>query len=258
MDNLTVIIPVHSTHVESFDEYLKKALDSIDQSVIKPSHTLLVAGDENVKNDLNTFTDYNFDVVVNDGNTNYQAQVNFGINHVKTEYFTVLEFDDAVSPIYFSNLQKYLEAYGDEVDIFVPLIKDVNEDGEFVGFSNDAAWAYEFTQEHGLIDLDTLKDYPNFSPNGIVMRVEDYKDIGGFKENIVFTFNYEFLMRATYYNYKIMVIPKIGYIHTNMRKGSLFYNFKYDENQALNPDQAKYWMEKAQNEYYFTQDREID
>jgi hypothetical protein len=45
-----------------------------------------------------------------------------------------------------------------------------------------------------------------------------FKTIGGYKPSIKLTFNYEFLLRFTNTGRNIMVIPKMGYKHTNMRQ----------------------------------------
>ena len=56
-----------------------------------------------------------------------------------------------------------------------------------------------------------------------------------------------------------MVIPKFGYKHMNMRPGSLFWEYKNstDANIKLEADEGKFWMDVAQKEYFFTEDRNI-
>jgi hypothetical protein len=90
----------------------------------------------------------------------------------------------------------------------------------------------------------------------MVIRKETFLDYGGFKESMKLTFVYEFLMRMTYNSAIIRTIPKIGYKHTNMRLGSIFWNYKFGES-PLSPDEAKFWLEVAKKEYFFIQDREI-
>ena len=70
-------------------------------------------------------------------------------------------------------------------------------------------------------------------------------------------FVYEFLLRATYNDKKIMTIPKVGYKHTNMRENSLFWNYRNKEQELVNPDEAKFWIDAAKKEYFFTTDRGI-
>ena len=53
-----------------------------------------------------------------------------------------------------------------------------------------------------------------------------------------------------------MTIPRLGYKHTNMRPGSIFWNYKYGENK-LSPEEVKFWIQTAKREYFFTDDRVI-
>ena len=50
-----------------------------------------------------------------------------------------------------------------------------------------------------------------------------------------------------------MVIPKLGYKHTNNRSGSLFDHYK----NTIDVMESKFWLNKAKKEYFFTEDREI-
>ena len=77
------------------------------------------------------------------------------------------------------------------------------------------------------------------------------------KSSIKLTFNYEFLLRATYNDCVIMSIPKVGYKHTNQRTNSLFWDYKFKTDVKLNPEEAQFWVELAKKEYFFTSDREI-
>ena len=54
-----------------------------------------------------------------------------------------------------------------------------------------------------------------------------------------------------------MSIPKVGYKHTNQRVSSLFWDYKFNNDMKLNPEEAKFWVELAKKEYFFTTDREI-
>jgi hypothetical protein len=53
-----------------------------------------------------------------------------------------------------------------------------------------------------------------------------------------------------------MTIPKLGYKHTNMREGSIFWNYKFGEEQMLE-DEVKFWVQTAKKEYFFVDDRNI-
>jgi hypothetical protein len=263
--NLTVIIPVHSvanTETKTFDELFDTALSSINANEIKPEKVLIVrcnCMDVDAKLSTIDFSKYdlNIEIIANDGETDYQTQINFGARHVETEYMSILEFDDEVSPTWYKNVDEHIKAYGD-VEMFLPIINDVTEDGNFIGLSNEAVWAYNFTDTLGQLDLDTLLEYPNISPCGMVIKTQIYNEINGLKQ-IKLTFNYEFLLRFLKNGYRIMVIPKIGYKHVNMRVLSLFWLYKNSASveDKIEPKEALFWMETAKKEYLFNDDRYI-
>ena len=77
------------------------------------------------------------------------------------------------------------------------------------------------------------------------------------KPSIRLTFVYEFLLRATYNDFRIMTIPRIGYKHVNMRENSLFWDYKNNPKERITPEEASFWVEQAKKEYFFTYDRVI-
>lgn len=90
----------------------------------------------------------------------------------------------------------------------------------------------------------------------MVFRKNIFEDYGGFKKSMKLTFVYELLLRLTYNTVKFMTIPRIGYKHSNMREGSIFWDYKYGNNQ-LTQDEVKFWIDSAKKEYYFKEDRNI-
>ena len=108
----------------------------------------------------------------------------------------------------------------------------------------------------GYLTNDTLNDYTNFQTAGMVIRKRAIDDFGGFKPSIKLTFSYEFLLRMTYNSVSILTIPRLGYKHTNMREGSLFWNYKNGES-VLTDDEVKFWLQTAKKEYFFVDDRSI-
>jgi hypothetical protein len=54
-----------------------------------------------------------------------------------------------------------------------------------------------------------------------------------------------------------MTIPKLGYKHTNMREGSLFWNYKFGQEKMLD-EEVKFWVQSAKKEYFFKEDRTIN
>ncbi len=60
----------------------------------------------------------------------------------------------------------------------------------------------------------------------------------------------------TYNSNKIMTIPRIGYKHTNMREGSLFWSYKNGD-ERMTDNEVTFWLDTAKKEHFFTTDRNI-
>ena len=177
--------------------------------------------------------------------------INF-IEKCDTEWFSILELDDEYSNIWFKNVIEYRAAHTN-VDIFMPIVIDVNENNEFIGFTNEAVWAQSFSDELGILDNNALLAYQNFNIDGFVMKKSMYDEFGGFKPSIKLTFITEFLLRMTFKDARVMIIPRFGYKHVNQRKDSLFATYK----ETIDPVEARWWLATAKKEYYFPNDRKI-
>lgn len=276
--NITVILPIVSTDnldyivtsigedgkpVQNTANYLNTALNSITTQKALPEEVLIVVApetntdiiNEKIKESVNS-DKVNFRIIVNDGeNTNFQSQVNFGAEEVKTEYFSILEVDDQYATIWFDNVVKYRKWY--DVDVSLPLCLDVNTDGKFLHFTNEPVWAKDFSDKQGFLDNDSLLNFPNFQLSGGIIKTESYKSVGGLKPTLKLQFIYEFLLRMSYYDKKMMTIPKLGYRKTNMRPGSLFHGYYHVEETKMTPVEARFWFNTARKESYFKKDREI-
>jgi hypothetical protein len=256
MNNITVILPVHELNDETKNLF-SISIESVKQQIVRPDYLLIVTpkGTETSKYlksfDYGDFKD-SVTILENDGETDFSSQINFGVKNAKTDWVSFLEFDDEYSNIWFKNVVEYIEKHND-VEIFMPIVIDVNSNGEFIGFTNEAVWAQSFSDELGVLDNNALLAYQNFNIDGIVMKKDLFDSFGGFKSNIKLTFIYEFLLRMTFKAVKTMVIPKFGYKHVNQREGSLFSSYK----ETIDPVEARWWLAQAKKEYYFTKDREI-
>jgi len=259
--NITVIIPIHKIN-ENEKDYFAKAISSIDKQKLLPKEILLVIPkDENLRKTIESY-EYGgnikdlVNIVENNGETDFCSQINFGVSKVKTELFSVLEMDDEYSIIWFDNVIRYIGHYKD-VDAFLPIVLDTNTEGNFLHFTNEAVWAKDFSDTLGMLDNDSLLNFPNFQLSGGVYNKETFESVGGLKPSIKLQFNYEFFLRMTYYDKKIMTIPKLGYRKTNMRPNSLFYDYYHNETKKMLPDEARFWFNTAKKECYFKQDRGI-
>jgi hypothetical protein len=248
--DITVIVPVHELN-DVTENLFKNAVTSVYEQTEVP-HLLIVATPNTYDKVVELTTNHDCEVIKNEGHSDFSSQVNYGVEHTKTTWFSVLEFDDEYANIWFKNVVKYQAAYP-EVDLFLPIIIDVNEQNQFVGFSNEAVWANSFSDVLGVLDNNAVLTYQGFNIDGMVMKKETYLNNGGFKKNLKLTFLYEFLLRMTFKDVKTMVIPKFGYKHTNQRTGSLFHDLQSE----MNPVEANWWLAQAKKEYYFDKDREI-
>jgi hypothetical protein len=241
-----------------FTDFFDKAIQSIHTQTVGINEVVIVhSGEESLSNFLNNyeFSGLTVNIYHNEGKTDFGSQLNFGVSKAKSKWVSILEFDDEYASIWFKNVKIYMEAYP-EMDAFLPIVVDVDSKGVFAGFTNEATFAANFTQEMGVLTNDILQEYQNFQTSGIILKKDIFISTGGFKPSIKLTFSYEFLLRLTYNSTPVMTIPRLGYKHTNLREGSIFWNYKYDDNK-ITEDEVKFWLQTAKKEYFFTTDRKI-
>lgn len=254
MSSISLIVPVHKLE----ENYLNACIQSIKNQKDIPDEVIFVtSNDNNLKDYLNNydFGDLSESVRILENDTNdysFQAQMNYGVKESKSEYFTFLEYDDEMSPIWVKNSKEYIKHYP-EVGVFLPIIYETDENGRFISFTNESVWAKDFSEVSGYLDNNVLQRVQNFNFDGMVVKKEVYEEYGGLKSNMKLTFTYEFLLRMTYFSVPVMVIPRLGYKHTNNREGSLFVEYK----TTIDVLESKFWVNKAKKEYFFTEDREI-
>jgi glycosyltransferase involved in cell wall biosynthesis len=254
--NISVILPVHELTEETNPMFLN-AIKSVEQQTVKPDELVIVIPKgSDIAKYIKT-VDFGeikgiVSVVENDGETDFASQVNYGVSKAKSEWVSFLELDDEYSSIWFKNVLEYTKAHTN-VELFMPLVVDVDSKGSFVGFTNEAVWATGFSDELGVLDLNALLMYQNFNIDGIVIKKSIFESYGGFKPSIKLTFIYEFLLRMTFKDVKVMTIPRFGYKHVNQRPGSLFDSYK----NTIDPAEARWWLSQAKKEYYFDKDRKI-
>ena len=256
--SLSIILPIKSSKVKDFEEYFNKAIESIKTQQIDIEELVIVhTPEESLVSFINgyDFGKLNINKILWDKDPNYMEQVNYGIKNAKGTWISLFEFDDEYSSIWFKNVKKYSESYP-EIQMFLPIVVETDDKGVFAGFTNEATFAANFTQEMGFLTNETLQNYQNFQTAGSVFKKEIIEDFGGFKSSIKLTFIYELLLRLTYNSVSIMTIPKLGYKHINMREGSIFWNYKFGES-VMTEDEVKFWIQTAKREYFFVEDRAI-
>lgn len=266
--NISVIVPIHEYN-DDLSGLITKAVESVfKQEEVELPKILLVYPtelDEAVvgfrdsllrKHGSSGITYQNFVLVKNDGKTDYQSQVNVGVEAVTTDYFSVLEFDDEYSGTFFKRATEYITSYP-EIDILLTMMIEVNEQNQGIKLTNETVWAQQFVGENGemgYLNVNALKQYTDFKLSGAVIKTEEFKNLGGYKSNIKLTFMYEFLLRALNNASKIMSMPRIGYKHLATREGSLFDDYL----KTMPIHERKFWFETATKESNFMNDRPID
>lgn len=250
MKELTVIIPIEVLDTDEKKTLLARALRSVDDS------NILVVGSKKALESISEderLKEYTFTTLVNTTkNTSYAAQVMFALKSVKSEYFSVLEFDDMYSDIWFKNVAEYMEYDTDNTFAFFPLTEIVDyNNGEPFGYANEAVWASSFSEELGCYDIQSFEDYFNFNASGAIFRTEDFNTLGGLKVSMKLVTWYEFILRALYKGKRLFVIPKIGYYHVVNRPDSATSLLS----TTMEEKEANWWIDLAKKEYFFPQDR---
>lgn len=252
MKDITVIIPVLNSQLVSQElmdavESVKNAQKYYTDGTLK---VLIVV--ENVKNgfDYEVFEGIEYKYIVNkSGACDYCSQINFGVKHVDTDYFSILEYDDYYMPKWFNMFNNYYQT-NEDVSVFLPINVVHNAKTNEREFVNDIVWSSSFSNEIGYIDFDCLQASASFNLTGGVFKTSDWL---GYKPSISVAFNYEYLLRATSKNknQKVFVVPKEGYHHEIFKPNSLteFYM------ETITDDNNMKWFELAKKEYAFDEDR---
>jgi glycosyltransferase involved in cell wall biosynthesis len=256
--DVSVVLPLKSSSSVWFEDYFKKCIESLKQQIVGINELIIVHTNETYLVEyLNNFDFGDINVVKIEWTKepNYSSQVNFGVRSAKSKWVSLFEFDDEYSKIWFKNVKKFSESYSD-VDAFLPIVIDTDNKDSFAGFTNEATFALNISSEMGFLTNETLQSYQNFQTSGMVIKKSSFIDFGLLKPSFKLTFGYEFFLRMTHNSVKFMTIPRIGYKHTNLREGSIFWNYK-NGNNILTDNEVRFWVDSAKKEYFFINDRAI-
>lgn len=248
MNDIAIIIPIHEFN-DGVSELLQKALESVPSDVevrVSCRNGLSASIKKNCKKYKNVKIYENEGA---DSPHDFCSLVNQAVGG--TKWFSILEYDDKYTDIWFDNFRKYADSL-DDVSVFIPMEDLMDyENREFIGIGNEAVWASSFSSEIGFVDNESIQDYFDFYMTGSVFKTDDWEEIGGLKPSIKLTFWYEFLLRATYMGKKVFVVPKIGYTHYLGREGSLIETYK----KEIGNEESAWWMNVAKKEYFFKEER---
>lgn len=243
--DIRVIIPLHTLDDE-IRSLLAKAVESVPSDI-----KVTIACSENVQGSLSEF-EKRVDIVTVSTESDFCSIVNKAVENIDEKWFSILEFDDTYTPIWFDNAKYYAE-FMPEVTVLMPLedITDFNTE-KYINLGNVEPWASSFSNEIGYIDLDCLQNYFDFYLTGSLFNTADWREVGGLKPHIKITFWYEWLLRAANKGKKVFVIPKVGYNHTLGRKESLVELYK----EQIGKEETEWWFDLAKKDYFFKEEKD--
>ena len=268
MKDITIIVPVHDYNYK-ISEYAKKAFASIDtcQENYKDGELkVLVVSSLNEETKCDALkkcienNKFKYEILKNGGKSDFCSQINFGVDYVKTDHFSILEIDDEYTPKWFKMANDYY--YGNEsVSIFLPV--NMFHDAEYSNwqYGNTMALSPTFiTQDKddiddiGIINYKRLEKCSLFNLTGGIFNTQDFITVGKYKPSIQVAFNYELMLRMTKKGLKIMVVPKEGYLHTMGREGCLTNSYL----STMSESERDKWFSLAIRECIFDEDRQKD
>lgn len=265
MKDITIIIPVHEFN-DNVDTLLKNALKSVEscRSFYENGKLFVViVATRNIEklinnSDISTYIP-DINIILNDTNTDFCSQINFAVDKIDTDYFSILEYDDEYRKKWFKLANDYF--YGNEsISIFLPL-NAVHTGHENWQFGNEFGLSNAFitddvddTDDIGIINFKRMEKCSVFNLTGAIFNRNDFIKVGKYKPSIKVAFNYELLLRLTNKGLKCMVVPKEGYVHEIGRENSLTDIY----NKTLSNDEINKWFELAFREYVYDNDRNKD
>ncbi len=265
MTKISIIIPLHEFN-DGVKNYLTKALNSINAQIgVEQLPKVVVVYNHSAEQNgiieyIKEFTDTTgllISSLKNDGKTDFCGQVNFAVNQITSDYFSILEYDDEYSTIYFKNVEKNIDLLP-EVGMFLPFTVEVDDKtSTLVQIVNQTIWSKGYVGENGVLgylNIKSLNEFSFYTIGGSVIKKSEFDASGGLKTNIKLAFTYEFILRFLENGNKIYTIPKFGYRHTINRQGSLFFNY----GAIMSMEERKFWFETAKKECHFFNDRLID
>jgi hypothetical protein len=213
-----------------------------------------------VKEEVSSFSDV--------FNLTFQTAVESGY-----KYMSITEPED----VYSLNWFNLVDEWGNEnpdMAMFLPLIKHMNF-GAFQGFMNESCWAEGMAEEVGKYDNNLLLKF-NFAahPLGAVMvvpKMVEQKDAYEIRDGKYYPmksgiklFNYyEFFLRSSFHDLKIMNIPRIAYelrvvdIHEYDARSSKIPSTLLNlpkEKGGISSAEAQFWAKYATDAYYMEED----
>jgi len=112
--NVSVILPIKSALAKDFDEYFKKAIDSLKNQKVSVDELVIVHTQEETLVKLLEVYDFgelSVTKLVWDKSPNFAEQVNYGISQSRNSWVSLFEFDDEYSNIWFKNVLEFTQMF---------------------------------------------------------------------------------------------------------------------------------------------------
>jgi hypothetical protein len=186
------------------------------------------------------------------------------------EAFSIVEVEDTIGVSWY-NIANVFFQENEDVGFFLPMIKSF-KNGNLTGLMNEACWAEGISEEAGKFDMNLLLKFNCANPLGALYRVSDLEEYseendGRFypmKESVKISHYYEFFLRMTYNDVKMMTVPRVGYeFRVNDVEEFNHSSSKVPNNISILPaekggvdaQETAFWVELAKKEYFFDEDR---
>ena len=229
MEKITYIVPVHVFN-EDVKPFVEKALKSVtilegaEQSEIFLTGELeVITQVQKLFNDVCGEDNKQIVTLVPTNEKDLFKKINFAVSKCKTQYFSILEFDDEYYPYWNKVAQRYV-AKG--YSVIVPISEIQTPEGQIAGLANEIAWDAAFVGEErlGVITVEDLLVFKDILTSGAYIKTEDFNELGGLKPELKLAAWYEYLLHTANENKVVFVTPRIGYRHTALRKDSYMSN----------------------------------
>lgn len=210
---ITVIIPLHEIN-DNVEAQLKTAVESVDTN----KNELMFVGPKDVISKAAEMFDIKIALVEND-NTDFNEQINKGVYACLTPYFTILEYDDMLMPIWNRLMEEEMHR---DATVTAPIslyVYNGDKDGNnaYSHFVNEIAWDAFFIEEGvgevGYVTYHELEPYNGYAVSGAIIKTDDFISLGCLKPEYSIAAWYEFLLRCAFAKKKIFIAPKVAYKH---------------------------------------------
>lgn len=202
MIDISVIIPVYNAAV-----FIGKCLDSIIAQTGNYSYEVILVDDGSTDNSIDVINSYdnnNFKLI-SQKNAGPSVARNRGINEAKGKYIAFLDSDDYWKPDFFDKMYQFLEANSECIGVScVQQVHTVSGDRNLPVIEKSTPFVIDdFFNFWGI--------YMHICPGGAMMKSSAVKKMGGMREDLRVTEDWEFWAYSALYG-KWGVVPEILFV----------------------------------------------